>query len=727
MGWFNRLHLWHPIASRHPHPKMTRKGKGATRPRICRFEEIEPRQLLSASPIQVGSVYFEPASRNDEAPNQIEITFAGGAPGTQLTDLVIDTDKVGDGLTIGDCLFDTAPGGLGAYGSQPFKIVSQSGIDSVQATVVDGGSKLTFHFSGFDAGEKLVFSIDVDEMGFLGANAVAEGNEWEGTKMSATFAAPHYYNASGSDIYLDFYDTKLAASGLALPPDSYVPPGMQDASDYTAGAIFPLTQTPLPITLSGTVFEDMNGNNAQDSVDAGISGVQLTLYSLQDSQYVSTGLTTVTDPNGHYQFDSLLPGTYRVGETQPSGYLSIGARAGTVDGQTRGVVTDSDTLSNIALEGGDKSLRNDFAEARPASLSGYVYADDNLNGVKDAGEMPIANAHLTLLDANGQATGVTTTTDAQGYYVFGGLKPGAYGVAETQPDGYADGLDAAGTAGGVAHNPGDSITGATLTSNMQALHYDFGEVRYADVSGFVYADANDNGVFNGGEKPIAGVAVYLVDSSGAPIADATTGLDGSYHFAQLLPGVYGVKETQPQAYLDGKDTPGSVGGVVDGNDLIDQIKLVPASHAVNYNFGELLPSEICGNVYVDLNDNGVIDAGEKPIGGVTVYLLDSSGSRIATTTTAQDGTYCFDQLRPGTYGVEEVQPQAYLDGKDTAGTAGGVTDVNDHITQIKLVAGTNAEDNNFGEIPPSSLSGYVLPRSEQQRFVRRRGKRRLRA
>ena len=146
-------------------------------------------------------------------------------------------------------------------------------------------------------------------------------------------------------------------------------------------------------------------------------------------------------------------------ETQPDGYLSVGDTPGTVNGATRGVVTTVDILSSINLDGGDDSIHNDFAEVKPASVSGYVYVDANNNGVFDTGETPIGGVTVTLLDANGNPTGQTAVTDASGFYHFGNLMPGGYGVSETQPAGYLDGLDAAGTAGGTAHNPGDLIDG----------------------------------------------------------------------------------------------------------------------------------------------------------------------------------------------------------------------------------------------------------------------------
>ena len=89
---------------------------------------------------------------------------------------------------------------------------------------------------------------------------------------------------------------------------------------------------------------------------------------------------------------------------------------------------------------GQSGLNYDFGELLPASVSGYVYVDANDNGVFDPGETPIAGVTVTLLDASGQPTGETAATDSSGYYQFNNLTPGTYGVAETQPAGYLEGL-----------------------------------------------------------------------------------------------------------------------------------------------------------------------------------------------------------------------------------------------------------------------------------------------
>lgn len=718
MGLLRKKHRQHTVLK--PHCNALKGPSG--RSRLCRFEAMESRQLLSATvaPLQIGAVYFEDSNKFDEVSvlqgtstnvaDLLEIGFTGGADATQLTELRIDANNT---------FFDTASTSPGAYGSFPLTIISHDGFEILSASVVDGGTALVLTFSGFNAGEKLVFSVDVDEQGNLQPNAVVEGAEFEGAALTATFTAPHMNDITTPGLV--FYDDfDLAATGLEdlLPNNNYdnaaalafLPEGCSPGPVYTAGAQGSVQQTPLPITLSGTVYSDPNANNRRETGELGIAGVSLALYELQNGSYVATGKTTLTDADGNYEFTGLLPGTYRVVETQPAGYLSVGSTPGTVNGATRGFITSVDVLSGINLDGGEDSIHNDFAEVVPASISGYVYVDANNNGVFDAGETPIAGAILTLLNAAGGSTGSTAVTDASGFYQFEGLMPGGYGVAEAQPAGYIDGLDAAGTAGGSAHNPGDLLDGVVLVGGQSGLNYNFGELLPGCISGYVYVDANNNGVFDAGESPIAGVELALLDASGNPTGETrVTDETGFYRFCGLAPGLYGVIETQPTGYLDGLDAPGTTGGTAHNpGDLISAIPLTSGAKSKDNNFGELLPASIAGQVFADLDGDNVLDANEPLLAGVTVYLLDSSGNRIGSTTTDSNGKYAFVHLRPGVYGVEEVQPANYLEGSNRVGSAGGNRDGVNRTLQAQLGSGVNGINYDFWEVVPAKISGYVF-------------------
>lgn len=716
MSWLNAL--------RRTARKAAQVG---SRWRVCRIEQMESRELLAVAPlptptpppINVGAVYYEAATGEDVGGDVFTITFNGGAGSTELTDLVIDTVKdPAKGFSPGDCFFHTAPGGIGAYESSPFTVVSQQGIDSVTASVVNGGTSLALHFSGFHAGDKLVFTIDVDEKDAVGSSTLAEGWEFQGSHFSASFAAPHYYGASSSDTFVDVFGSKMAGKSLDLPSDDYMPPAPESQSDRTAGAAFTVTQQALPITIAGNVYEDSNFDGVRQAGEPGLGSVQIDLQAWDGTDYY-TVQTTYTGMDGSYSFTSgVLPGMYRLVEAEVPGYTFGGSEPGTVDGGIRGISDGPDILTDIVLVGGDDSVHNDFSEAKPASLSGTVYYDANNNGLIDPGELPIGGAEIQIDLKQSDGTWLTvyqTTSNDDGTWSAEGLPPGVYSVTETTPPDWVDGKDSVGDHGGTLVAP-DTIANITLHCGDAGIHYNFGEILYASVSGYVYSDLNNDGVMDPNELGIGGVVVELLDANGQPTGRTTTTDDGGFYaFEELLPGSYGVRETQPAGWLDGLDTAGTVGGVAVGiahnpGDQLDGIALTGGSNGIDYNFGEIAPASISGNVHAELDrDFGCVrDANEPWLSGVTIYLLDASGNRIATTTTDANGTYIFENLMPGTYGVEEVTPAGYLDGDEHVGSLGGALGANDVIEAIPVAAGDIGFDYNFCELVPASISGYVF-------------------
>ncbi len=101
-------------------------------------------------------------------------------------------------------------------------------------------------------------------------------------------------------------------------------------------------------------------------------------------------------------------------------------------------------------------------------------------------------------------------------------------------------------------------------------------------------------------------------------------------------------------------------------------------------------------VWNDADADGIQDAGESGLSGVTVELYDNdscSGSATATTTTDSSGNYSFDNLAPGTYSLKFVLPSGYVFSPANQGTDDSVDSDADTSTgctgAITLSAGEN--------------------------------------
>src|SRR5207244_107915 len=83
---------------------------------------------------------------------------------------------------------------------------------------------------------------------------------------------------------------------------------------------------------------------------------------------------------------------------------------------------------------------------KPASLSGIVFVDLNNDGQVDFGEPGVGGVTIRLrgTDDLGRTIDLTTTTDTDGMYQFGGLRRGSYTITETQPAGYAQAINTVG-------------------------------------------------------------------------------------------------------------------------------------------------------------------------------------------------------------------------------------------------------------------------------------------
>ena len=114
-----------------------------------------------------------------------------------------------------------------------------------------------------------------------------------------------------------------------------------------------------------------------------------------------------------------------------------------------------------------------------------------------------------------------------------------------------------------------------------------------------------------------------------------------------------------------------------------------SSSGAYQNFGTIATSQLCSIgdiVFLDTNHDGLEDAGfdgGPGVAGVTVELLDSTGTTVlATTTTNAAGRYSFNNLMAGTYRVEFVTPNGYAFTTQGVGTNAGINSGADQLTGI---------------------------------------------
>ena len=155
-----------------------------------------------------------------------------------------------------------------------------------------------------------------------------------------------------------------------------------------------------------------------------------------------------------------------------------------------------------------------------------------------------------------------------------------------------------------------------------------------------------------------GVAVTLLNSAGGVVATAVTSASGGYQFAGLTPGQYAVQfaSTSAQAFASGPANT-TTGTTPLLTLAAGQTLTVPTEDL------EQAPSAITGSI----TDQGAADP------GVTVLLLNASGTTIGAATTGAGGTFQFTGLAPGSYQVLYGAAANQVFGSGPAASATGLT------------------------------------------------------
>jgi uncharacterized repeat protein (TIGR01451 family) len=456
------------------------------------------------------------------------------------------------------------------------------------------------------------------------------------------------------------------------------------------------------MSLGNQVWNDENNNGVIDGGEDPIEGVEVVLHYYDPATMMCVVIDTVyTDENGLYLFDSLIQGDYIV----------------------------EITADNFEMDGP--------LEAFASSTGGG--ATMTSSGPYEVAGMPI-DEDLTMLD--GDDNGVL---NANPMFVGSVVSDTVSLVWSSMGEEPTD------------EDPNNDMSGAAdQNSNLQL---DFGFIELYSLGNQVWEDLNNNGTIDDGEDPIPGVLVELHYYNPETmmcevVGTATTDMDGLYLFDSLLAGDYivvlpasnfamggafenyvsstgggatnlasgtyedSMNPLDPDSDLDNDDNgvfdlnamfPGAIasdtitlGGDPEpgDEDPDNDLLTVDENENLTIDFG-LVPLHSIGNqVWVDLNNNGMFDAGEAPIAGVEVVLhyvdpVTNMCVVIDTLYTDANGLYLFDSLIAGDYLVE-ITAGNFESGEPLEGfassTGSGATD---------LTSGPNEDADN--QIDPDDL------------------------
>lgn len=508
-----------------------------------------------------------------------------------------------------------------------------------------------------DGGEAGVSGVTVQLSGTSTATVVTNGSGvYEFFDLVPGDYRVRFVNPSG------YYFSAPSATTDDKDSDADQATGDSDSITLAAGQRYATLDAGIyaPASIGNFVWEDLNGDGDQDGGENGISGVTVSLY-----KGASQLATTVTSASGNYNFTNLVPSSYTIRFTKPAGYEFTTPLTG-------GAAVDSNPDSDgstavVTVTSGQTDNSVDAGLYRPVSIGSIVWEDDDHNGIRDSGENGLAGITVNLYMGAGMTA--TTSTVSNGSYSFTNLMPGSYTVEFIKQGAYEytdfqTGADSTKDSDAGVNGRTGTIT---LSSGQASLNNDAGLYRKCSIGDFVWLDVNGNGLQDTGESGVGGVAVKLYNSTGTVIMTATTTVGttstvgGAYSFENLNPGNYTVEFTAPSGYeftsVSGGDAAKDSDAALNGKTTT--ITLVSGQSNVTIDGGLFRRGSIGDFVWQDTNKDGVQDVEEKGMNKVTVNLYNSSNVKVATTSTAADGSYLFSNIVPGNYTVEFAAPGGY--------------------------------------------------------------------
>ena len=484
-------------------------------------------------------------------------------------------------------------------------------------------------------------------------------------------------------------------------------------------------------TIGDTLFWDVdnNGGSEPSGADKPLAGVTVKLTYTTPAGVEKT-LTTVTDENGKYSFKDLAPGDYVVTVDKAS-LATVCPECTAQTHAPSGDLTASEgqelsLTSKVTLSPGAMTNNNQDWAFTGVANTAIVKAIADPAEVPAGGFTPGTSVTYTLTVTNegpSPATGVIAQDKLPSGVTFASAEgDGTYDAASGKWDLSTEVIEKGATrtlritvtidasaAGSVVTNTAtiekqDQI-GDKKPDNTSSVPLTAGYT----IAGKLYNDADASFNSSDSEAPYAGVTVALLKKDGTPVLDkdgnpmtAVTDAEGKYSFAGLPLGEYTVSVVDP--------TSGPLAGTKPTEAYTGRYKTTAdvtiaeaTGSVIDVNFGFVKPASVGDYTWMDVNRDGLQDADEPALPGVTVTLTradgsavtDASGNPVAAVTTDANGQYKFENLLPGDYKVTFTNPAGYEATVSDAGDDRGA-DSNGTEAAVSLTQGQDDATVDYG-------------------------------
>jgi Predicted outer membrane protein len=190
---------------------------------------------------------------------------------------------------------------------------------------------------------------------------------------------------------------------------------------------------------------------------------------------------------------------------------------------------------------------------------------------------------------------------------------------------------------------------------------DIGALRLSVFSGYAFSDTDGNGAKSAGEATLGGVLFSLVPArSELDTQQVATDADGRFEMTLIRPGEYTLVANAPDGMVFSKDAAGAYVNRTGESEAHENIAIVMGQDTIEQAFGVTEPGAVEGLIFLDMNNDGEMDADENLLTGIEVVLYDEIAEMdAAQTAVLDDGSFGFTGVLPSTYSVYVPIPERH--------------------------------------------------------------------